>query len=260
MSRVYLGAHSVNQVLYGGILGLVLYYVLFFVLEWPFIESEKFWKIFRERNSIIINSIIFVGLLLIGFLCWGLIDNKPELYSDILDSLCPNQNDYREFNANGLFGSLSIFGVIGGYYALVLLIFLTDIYYPGKANEVNFWFKGNLKTHLLRILMSIAFGSPIILTFVISGKASFPIIYTFKVSLPYLLAIFGLFGPTIYLCCKLGFANPLLYISQNANANSALEADKLKISSINKNIMENSEIHRKDIIDSSKRDVAINIQ
>jgi membrane-associated phospholipid phosphatase len=212
LSRLFLGAHSTNQILYGGLWGLALYFCVFFVFQWSSKNSEEFTKFFTEKRTTIIYSMIFALFLIASFISYLYIDNQEGLYSDTLDSLCPDHSTYRKFNPDGLFGMLSLFGIIGGHYGLVLLFYLTERNYPNKNYQIIHWSsKGSLKSHILRILICILFGLPLILIFVISGKSSLVVIFIFKVSVPYLLALFGLFGSAIYLSIKFKFANPEIY-------------------------------------------------
>jgi membrane-associated phospholipid phosphatase len=237
LSRLYLGAHSTNQILYGGLLGLGLYYFVFFVMEWSSQTPEEFSQFFTQKKITIIFIIKYILLNLACFLSYGLIDNGEGIYSPTLDALCPDHNPYRKFNPDAVFGMLSLFGIIGGHFGLVFLFHLTEKSYTGKVNAVVYWYKGTCKSHILRIMLCILFGLPLILIFIISGKSSLVMIFVFKVSVPYLVALFGLFGPAVFFSIKLRLANPDIYMgyaSTNQNPSSSeLDSVRLKVPSNN---------------------------
>jgi AAA+ ATPase superfamily predicted ATPase len=84
-------------------------------------------------------------------------------------------------------------------------------------------------------MLCILFGLPLILIFIISGKSSLVMIFVFKVSVPYLVALFGLFGPAVFFSIKLRLANPDIYMgyaSTNQNPSSSeLDSVRLKVPS-----------------------------
>lgn len=220
LSRLYLGAHSTNQILYGGLWGLALYFCVFFVFMWSSKNSDEFSLIFLNKTTTVIYSIIFALFLLASIVSYLFIDNQEGLYSPTLDKLCPDHSTYRKFNPDGLFGMLSLFGIIGGHFGLVVLFQFTAKNHPNKNHQIINWSSNlNLKTHFLRILVCILFGLPLLLIFLISGKSSLVVIFIFKVSVPYLLALFGLFGPAIYLSIKFKLANPEIYLIHVGESN-----------------------------------------
>ncbi len=165
--------------------------------------------------------------MLASFISYFFVHNQEGLYSSTLESLCPDYSLYRKFNADGLFGMLSLFGIIGGHFGLVVLFNFTSKNYPNKNHQIIYWASnGSLKTHSLRILICILFGLPLILIFLISGKSSLAVIFIFKVSLPYLFGLFGLFGPAIYLSIKFKISNQEIYsvhLETNRNPPSEIE-------------------------------------
>jgi hypothetical protein len=210
-SRVYLAAHSVNQVLYGGLLGIGLYYTIMFIFSYHSMDAKEFFNTFRNiKNNLIFTACSFI-FIIIGFLFWGLINNHTENYEDLLSEICPNVQKYRKFNNNGLFGALSIFGVIGGRYGVVLLVYLVDRTYKNKEVEILNWNKTNYKNNIYKIVVAIIFGIPLLLIFLISNESPMSVIYIFKVSLPYLLGLFNLYGPFIYVSILFKIANNEIY-------------------------------------------------
>ena len=52
-SRVILGAHSINQVLYGFTLGLGIYFVIIYILSYHTYSSDKFLKHITNKTVVI---------------------------------------------------------------------------------------------------------------------------------------------------------------------------------------------------------------
>lgn len=209
LSRLFLGVHSVNQILYGSLLGSSLYFILFFIVEMQNMLGVDFFKNFSTKNWIIGNIVNQAVFLIVMFTTYSLIDNQSDKYDTNLSSLCPDLNLYRKYNNDGLFGCLTIFALIGSYYGILFLVKMMER--NNKLFNQEAVLNWNKTRHIYRLyclLLMIVTAIPLILLVIISGKASLEIIFIFKVGLPYLLACFGIYGLNIFLCIKLKIANP----------------------------------------------------
>jgi membrane-associated phospholipid phosphatase len=223
LSRIFLGVHSVNQILYGASLGFAVYYIIFHIFSVHHIESKNFFNVFRKNSYILISSCWYAALLLIGFLIWGLINNDNSQWEPILTQKCPNIKLYRKFKNDGMFGFLTLFALIGAHVGLILISKISQVKFPNKEDEINHWYRGEWKCHIYRVLVTILFALPIILLFVIPGDLDLGIVYTFKVALPYLITVFDIYGPLIITCIILKIANKDI-IAQTPIPNSDIES------------------------------------
>lgn len=223
LSRVFLGVHSVNQILYGASLGFAVYYIVFHVFALHHMESKNFFNLFRKNAYIIISACWYAVLLNLGFLLWGLVDNDNSKWEPILTQKCPNIKLYRRFNNDGMFGFLTIFALIGAHCGLVIISKISQVRFLNKEEEINHWYKGEWKCHIYRVLVTILFALPIILLFVIPGDLNLGIVYTFKVALPYFVTVFNIYGPLVVTCIIMKIANKEI-ISQTHCPNSDIES------------------------------------
>lgn len=226
VSRVYFGAHSIDQVLYGATLGLIIYYVTIFILEFHTMDAKKFFTLFSTIFYLVLFSSLYICLIILGMLVWKFKNNHQGLWEPIINKLCPSQLVYRSFNMDGLFGLLSVTGIIGGHYGLVFLFHITKEKFKDKEEEINNWYRVGLINTLYKILLGIAFASPLVLVVAISSKASIPVIYIFKVTVPYLVGLFSLLGLYPYAFIRLKIANKEIYEQQIQMSNLKLDENK----------------------------------
>lgn len=246
LSRLFLGIHSINQILYGSLLGFALYFLYIHIFAMHKLSGQEFFRIFTELSLIIINLLLHLIILAISILVYFLVPNDTSPYDEIQNNLCPNLNLYRKFNNDGLYGCLTFLALIGSHYGI---LFLANILNLKNKNNLDVFLKWNSNNKLLNklyiFLLMICFATPLILMLIISGKANLIIIYIFKVSIPYLLACFGIYGLNIYCSIKLKIANPLIIDSLVLNTvdgtnikikDNHEEKDVLQLKNINNNI------------------------
>ena len=139
LSRIILGMHSVNQVIYGTSLGLIISSFILIVFKIHQLPVSIYKKFFREKKYIyIILSILCVFIIIT--IANVFIFNKGfdyDKYNDILDKLCEKKvPKYRRFNLDGLFGSITILALLGMYLGQIVFWYLIENKY--KFNEVNY--------------------------------------------------------------------------------------------------------------------------
>lgn len=207
LSRIYLGVHSVNQILFGICLGFAMYYLEFNILCFQKMSGKKFFEYMRSKLGITIMAIKHGIYIIFVILCYSLIQHDNSAYIEALSKTCPDLDEYRKFNNDGFFIALTVLALIGAHYGIILLAHLTHKYYPDKEEYINRWNHGNWRKLIFRILLLIAFALPIILNVAIPGKLSLTIVFIFKVAVPYLITGFNVFGPYVYVCIHLRIAN-----------------------------------------------------
>jgi len=211
LSRVFLGVHSVNQVIYGCSLGVALYFFYFFIHELHQYSAKNFFRHFLNIKYILFYSVKYTICIILALLVYYCKKNDSSSYDSSLYAACPTLQEYRKFNNDGLYGMLTLFTLIGAYYGLLLAITLSTRNYPGKEEEINSWNSTQFCKQIYKILFSILFVCPIILSQIISGNSTLIVIFIFKVTVPYLFGLFGLFGLAIHVIIITKNANEAIY-------------------------------------------------
>ena len=208
LTRIFLGVHGVNQVLYGASLGVATYFIIFFVFSIQSWKAEEFFNLFKKKLYIISFSIWYGVLIACGLLVWAFKKNDTTKWEEVMATKCPNVHEYRKYNNDGLFGMLVIICLIGCHYGMMFLIHFTDKKYFGKYEEINSWYNSSsFLNHIYRILIIVFFAIPIVLNFAVPSSSSLTIVYLIKISIPYLLTTFSIFGPAIVFLIRWKFAN-----------------------------------------------------
>jgi membrane-associated phospholipid phosphatase len=243
-SRIFLSVHSINQIIYGSILGIGMYFYFFHIIELHKFSGKKFNKYIIGSFENKIHTIKFCIYFIILFALYLLRKNNWEEFDEIIKKECPHLPLYRKFNNDGFFIGLVIFLLIGAHYGLYYLFIQSQIHRPFKEEQINKWsMYQNLKNLILKILIFIPHSTPMIIYLLIPKNAPLYIIFPFKVILPYILSGFCFFGVYINMCIQLKLAYQNIYInyrigSEADNQHSANDITvevKIEDSSITKN-------------------------
>ena len=243
-SRIFLSVHSINQIIYGSILGIGMYFYFFHIIELHKFSGKKFNKYIIGSFENKIHTIKFCIYFIILFALYLLRKNNWEEFDEIIKKECPHLPLYRKFNNDGFFIGLVIFLLIGAHYGLYYLFIQSQIHRPFKEEQINKWsMYQNLKNLILKILIFIPHSTPMIIYLLIPKNAPLYIIFPFKVILPYILSGFCFFGVYINMCIQLKLAYQNIYInyrigSEADNQHSANDIEvevKIEDSSITKN-------------------------
>ena len=223
LSRVILGMHSLDQVFYGCSLGLAVYFLLFHILYMQNMKVETFTKLFTSvQNLIIITAIFFISLLSL-LLSYLLIDFTAvtDKYKESLSTSCPQYFDdkqYRKFQNDGFFGGLTLFCLMGAYYGQYFLWYKMHSQYGENRDElINKWVynrEGVYKSgiNIFKVIgILIVCALPMAIYFLISST-NLAVIFIFKVSLPFFVTLFLLYGPGLYLMISLGLCNMKFFL------------------------------------------------
>ena len=223
LSRVILGMHSLDQVFYGCSLGLAVYFLLFHILYMQNMKVETFTKLFTSvQNLIIITAIFFISLLSL-LLSYLLIDFTAVTgkYKESLSTSCPQYFDdkqYRKFQNDGFFGGLTLFCLMGAYYGQYFLWYKMHSQYGENRDElINKWVynrEGVYKSgiNIFKVIgILIVCALPMAIYFLISST-NLAVIFIFKVSLPFFVTLFLLYGPGLYLMISLGLCNMKFFL------------------------------------------------
>lgn len=206
LSRIILGVHSINQILHGALLGIAVFYVIYFIIELDNYSVNEFKRIFTNWRYVISITVFYVLCLIIVILSFYLIPNiiPPELMTN-LELACPNLKQYRKVNNDALYGSYVIFISVGCYYGLVFLWYINRKTLPiEKDNDIINWslrwtnIIGYCKTIIINGLCSLL--ALLYLIPIYEGNYAFG--FFLKVGIPAGLTMFLEYGLAIFLSLK----------------------------------------------------------
>ena len=217
-SRIILGAHSLNQVIYGFLLGFGNYFVIFFLLKFHKYSPLEFLNFFLSKsNNILLFAFHFILLIICIITYFSIKDNNVgEINEKIFNGIrCKIKKEYSKYKNDGLYQSLSITSLLGAHLGILILIFLTKKKYINVNENLIKWNKVAFKHWLFRLPILLISGIGIILYFIISGKANLVIIFIFKSAIPFFLSPLGLYSLGIYYSMYLNLSYPLNGITEN---------------------------------------------
>jgi membrane-associated phospholipid phosphatase len=220
LSRVYLGLHTINQIIYGSLLGLFSFYLDYFVFEIINMDINYYKKLFKSKKIMkifIISILICLVLLLLAYLIF----NKKNIkkYNSYLDDIpqCQKLKDYRRLNKEGLFANLLIFFLIGMYFGQMFFWKMLEKKYFEEINTKNIK-NNNFKIKWIHDLENIKKNPKVLIKiFCIFIFCFFPsiifstqllfenyliLIFLISYSVPLFSISFLLFGPGMYFMVK----------------------------------------------------------
>ena len=140
LSRIVVGVHSIDQVIYGSLLGFIM--LLFFTQVFKLHKMPiSYFKNYYKKKSYIttllsIFIIIIAASFINRFIISKYIDVDINKYNSIIDILCGEKYPfYKRFNDDSLNGSLLIIYILGGYLGKIIFWYLIDHYY--KKDSIN---------------------------------------------------------------------------------------------------------------------------
>ena len=221
ISRVILGAHSINQVLYGTLLGFGNYLVLIYILSYHKYKPYDFLQHIQKKLVTIIYNSLHFFLIFLVLLIYFMVndDNKDEINKKIFNGIrCKVTYPYKNFKEDGLFQSLSITALIGAHMGILFLLKILKIKnYLINESVINWNKKTKSKRWILRIPVIALSGFGIILYYFIPDNSPLFVIFCFKSALPFFLTSFGIHSFGIYYCIYYKFANRDVYKMEALN-------------------------------------------
>ena len=251
-SRMFLGVHTLNQILFGSLIGFFLYFFMF-----------KIYKFNQNVLFIIYNfkQIVFVIIFLIifGFFNYYFFfnfDNKIlyEKYNFMIEKNCPNFPIIKRLENESFYCifvlSVLIFAVFGIYYEYYYIFsanvskFIKYNFNNENENEINLlnnnvnnrWNKTNFNVSIKRFfVILIVCGILLIPYFFISYDNNFFVVLVFKTLIPLYVIVFVLFS---YMKKITGYFN----LNNNSN-NFSNEDDEYKNNlELNNNNYDNDDV------------------
>lgn len=209
-SRIVLGAHSINQVIYGGLMGLGIYFIEIHILSYHKYTPKRFINFFKGKINLIVYFSLHLCMLLISlivFLTWS-DETTDEIKKSIFNGIkCKIKKDYLMFQNDGFYQSLSLCGLIGMHLGILLLFFLLERKGFSLNSNIISWNYSSVLNYFKRLPIILISGVGILFYFLIPGKWSLALIFIFKSMVGFFTATLGITGIGIYVCIILNFAN-----------------------------------------------------
>lgn len=212
LSRIFLAAHSINQVIYGFTLGLGIYFVLIYILSYHTYLPEKFIKHITSKIVVLFYMLFHIIILALLIIIYLVLDDNEKITNkadrEIFNGIrCKIKDKYLKYKYDGFFQALAITSLIGAHLGIILLVRLLkkkNYVINGYITEFN---QSSVKRWLIRLPILIISGIFIILNFTIPGDSSLAIIFIFKSALSFFLTTLGIYFVGIFICIHYDFAN-----------------------------------------------------
>lgn len=212
ISRIMLGAHSINQVIFGFTIGLGIYFILIYILSYHTYDPNVFINFITSASVIIVYMIFHFVLLSLLIIIYFALDDDENLKNKTNRNIfngerCKIKKDYLMLKHDGFFQALAITSIIGAHLGIILLVcFLKKYNYVinGYITEFN---KSSVKRWLIRLPILIFSGIFLILNFTIPGSSSLSIIFIFKSALSFFLTTLGIYFVGIFISIHCNLAN-----------------------------------------------------
>ena len=216
-SRIILGIHSINQIIFGSLLGIWIFLILIYSFKFDKMSMIIYRKLYQRKKYIFsISFLLFLSLLTPIILCYTF--NHHLDYVDLKNKLnnnCKNVKKFRRFNYEGLFGCLIMVSFTGIYYGQLLFWYYLDKNYKANIDKlnndyflidelINTWNKNKCyffqKKNIIKLIkLTFICGWPFIIFFFISSENdSMIIVFLFKFGIPLFLISFLLSGIGFY--------------------------------------------------------------
>ena len=215
-SRLVLGVHSIDQVLYGSLLGLWLFVIFAYVFKMYDMPLSYYLRFYKDQKYSNIFIIFLILLLIIAVILHNLIDIESDFkkYNLVMEKRCPNLEKYKFYSNSCLAESLVILFLFGIYLGQYLFWFLVnrnnnlnnDINYlmsiEDSINHWNNYYKEIFSSfgNIIKVfgLIVICLIPGLFYIFVSGEDNSLRNILVFKIGLPLFLIGFLTFGPCFY--------------------------------------------------------------
>ena len=211
ISRFFLSAHSINQILYGTLLGFGIYFLEIHIISYHTYSSKQFIKHIVSQNVVLIYFIIYallIGLLLSIYFCF---DDDEFLEDYIFANIfngerCDKKRKYQVLKTTGFTQALGITSIIGAHLGIILLIYVLKKF-NYKIDNINEFNRTSIKKWFMRLPILILAVIFVILYIAVPKSSHLAIIVIFKFALPFFLTAFGIYFFGVFICVRFNLVN-----------------------------------------------------
>ena len=220
-SRVLVGVHSVNQVIFGDTLGFIIYFIIFQIIKPHKREAKIFFERFLNIKYLMINLVCF--FIILSYIILGAIVFNREGEAEFkelqakLKKIC-RAKENAMLTTNSIYKSLCImayFGMIFGLYSLARTIKNQNY---SRYNEANYYFQNTRNkwytNYGIKILYLLFFFIPLSAFYLVPNNININILYIIGSGIPMFIFGFLLFGPYFIFNISFKMSNIQLYIPE----------------------------------------------
>ena len=214
-SRLALGVHALDQVLYGSALGIWMFVIFAYVFKIYDMPLSYYLRFYKEKKYSSIFMLFLTILFIIPIILYRSIDVDTDFkkYEMVMKKKCPGKAIIKYYSHCCMAESLVILLLCGLYFGQYLFWYLIyknnqsrndNSYIISLEESINHWnnyYKqitsslGNLIKVIVLIFIILLPG---VFYFIISYESSLKNIFIFKYGLPLFLISFLAFGPCLY--------------------------------------------------------------
>ena len=217
LSRIVLGVHSINQVIFGDTLGFTVYFVICQIIKPHKIEANKFFSFFLTLKFHICNVIILI-INIISLTIAAIVNDKYEsenyeILKKKLEEIC-NTKENGMLSRDAKSKYLYFTAYYGMTYGLSLLTYYTKNKFDAKYEELNYYYQNfDAKWYIkysTRLLFTLICYVPLVSIFANIDINTY-VFYILGSAFPLFLYGFMLFSINYILTIELKLANNTLY-------------------------------------------------
>ena len=201
-SRLYLGVHSLNQIIFGCTLGFGIFLLFLPILKIYYTED----KFLDKQYSYKYFHFFFIAILTIFFyFIYFLRDDIPGVQEKVnWKKMCYDQKWSKLLIKGSFFGGMAIFIIFGMIIGLLYSKKKIDKEFNSKDEIIIKWHKGAFKSRLIRLFLLLLGFSPISIIFLFNTILKNSEVF-FYVLTPILFFLGGFltFGPCFFYGFKL---------------------------------------------------------
>ena len=217
LSRIVLGVHSINQVIFGDTLGFTVYFIICQIIQPHKIEEEKLFNVFLNLKFHIFN-IIAIIINAISLAIAAVVNNKQEsenyeILKNKLIEICKSTENAmlsRDAKAKCLY----IFAYYGMILGMTFLTYYVKNKYYSNYYELNYYYKNSdancLVLYIIRLLLTAICYIPSFAIYT-SKEINTYVVYILGSAFPMFIFGFMLFSINYILTIEFNLANRQLY-------------------------------------------------
>ena len=231
-SRVLLGVHSVNQIIFGDTLGFTVFFTIFIIIKPHLREPKKFYDKFLNLRYHLINTLFFIITLaytIVGAIICNITRKGKKDYEELEKKLL---NEYNSFENQILTrDSVTKCFMITAYFGMVcgmsmLTHFVKNNYKCTFESLNNFNKNTNKKWYIvypIKLLMIVFCYIPYVAYYIRPKNMNQYLYYILGSSVPMFIFGFLLFGPNFIFNILFGIGNKDIYLIPDLGNNLNME-------------------------------------
>jgi undecaprenyl-diphosphatase len=189
LTRVYIGVHSINQIMLGMVLGSYIYYFIYVYLDILNIELKDYFSFFKNKKYIFRISLMNISFMILLLIVYIARDPNTLDYDEIIRNLCPSLNYNNMYKNESLHKGSLIVLAFGLYFGIVYSLRRLEDYM--SFDTYNNW---NRQVSFKEVSILALLSIPGCLYFLISADYSLIIVLLFKIIVPAFCITFNTYG------------------------------------------------------------------